>query len=89
MDKSLFKIILYKYYNDKLPLEQALELLKEYCSEHKIDEDKVQLFLTAIVNIGPLFEKCLLFALDYYKRKYKIVELIDVSGGRAKTLKFI
>ncbi len=88
MDKSLFKVILCKYYNSKITLEQIKSFLTEFCQEQKPDikSEEVKMVLFTITAIPPLLEKCLLFALEYYKRKFAMIELISEEG---KIIKFI
>ena len=61
-----------------LSLEEVNIILTEYCLEHDKPLDKINKFITFLTSTPfntPYFNKCVLTALEYYKKKFNIIEL--------------
>lgn len=55
-------------------LSDAIILIKDYCIENGKKEQEVTQFINALINT-PLISFCLSVALEYYKKKFNIIEL--------------
>lgn len=56
-------------------MEDLLNMLKDYCiNEHKKPLDATITFIN-IVSQTPFLNSCATIALDYYKKKFNIIEL--------------
>lgn len=74
MDKETTIRICNKLEDNSLSMTEASMLITDYCLEHNKSLDKISQFITFLINT-PFLTNCILTALDYYKRKFNIVEV--------------
>lgn len=55
-------------------LSDAIILIKDYCIEKGKKEQEVTQFINVLINT-PLISFCSSVALEYYKKKFNIIEL--------------
>lgn len=66
--------------SNSLSLDKGIELLTHYCIEKGKDSNKTNQFLSIIFQT-PLFVEYVKIALEYYSKKYEIIELWDKDNN--------
>lgn len=56
--------------------EDVVEILKNYCLEHKKDEADTMQFISVLLS-SVVWYSAFSYALDYYENKYHIIKLIN------------
>ena len=74
MDKKTIVRMCNKLNNDSITLEEISLLLTAYCIEHNKDLAITNQFITVLINT-PFVTNCVLIALEYYKKKFNVIEL--------------
>jgi hypothetical protein len=74
MDKETIVRMCNRLRDGSLSLEEVSVLLTEYCLEHNKPLDKINQFITFLINT-PFIVDCILIALEYYKKKFNVIEL--------------
>ena len=74
MDKETIVRTCNRLRDGSLSLEEVSVLLTAYCLEHNKPLDKITKFITFLINT-PFTTNCVLIALEYYKRKFNVIEL--------------
>ena len=74
MDKEFIVRTCNRLRDSSLSLEEVSVLLTAYCLEHGKPLDKITKFITFLINT-PFTTNCVLTALNYYKKKFNVVEL--------------
>lgn len=64
--------------NNKENIASYIELLINYCLEHNKPIEETKTFVNFIAQT-PFFSNCLKVAIDYYKNKLNIIEVIDLK----------
>lgn len=64
--------------NNKENIQPYIELLIDYCIEHNKPIEETKTFVNFIAQT-PFFSNCLKIAVDYYKNKLNIIEVIDLK----------
>lgn len=64
--------------NNKENITPYIELLIDYCLEHNKPIEETKTFVNFIAQT-PFFSNCLKVAVDYYKNKLNIIEVIDLK----------
>lgn len=64
--------------NNKENIQPYIELLIDYCIEHNKPIEETKTFVNFIAQT-PFFSNCLKVAVDYYKNKLNIIEVIDLK----------
>ena len=74
MDKSTTIRMCNRFREGEISLTEVSMLITDYCLEHNKSLDKISKFITFLINT-PFMADCVLTALEYYKRKFNVVEL--------------
>lgn len=74
MDKETIIRTCNKLREGSLTLEEVSVLLTAYCVEHDKPLDKTSQFIAFLINT-PFVTNCILIALEYYKKKFNVIEL--------------
>lgn len=64
--------------NGKHDFTTHIELLIDYCVEHNKPIEETKIFINIIAQT-PFFSGCLNTAVEYYEKKFNIVEVIDTK----------
>ena len=78
MDKETIVRTCNRLRDENISLEEVSMLLTEYCLEHGKPLDKITKFIAFLTSTPfntPHFNKCVLIALEYYKKKFNVIEL--------------
>ena len=78
MDKETIVRICNSLKNESLSLDETTLLIREFFLEKGEDLSKINqliTFLTSTPFNTPYFNKCVLTALEYYKKKFNVIEL--------------
>jgi hypothetical protein len=67
--------------NNKENIQSYIELLIDYCIEHNKPIEETKTFISFIAQT-PFFSNCLNVAIDYYKNKLNIIEVIDLKTNK-------
>lgn len=67
--------------NNKENIQSYIELLIDYCIEHNKPIEETKTFISFIAQT-PFFSNCLNIAIDYYKNKLNITEVIDLKTNK-------
>lgn len=54
-------------------------ILREYCLEQSKDIQSTNAFI-AVVSMLPVYEELANYAIDYYKRKFEVITLLDKNN---------
>lgn len=74
MDKETIVRMCNRLRDGSMSLTEVSMLLTDYCLEHGKTLDKIAKFITVLINT-PFTTNCVLIALEYYKRKFNVIEL--------------
>ena len=74
MDKEIIVRTCNRLRDGSLSLEEVSVLITAYCLEYGKPLDKINKFITFLINT-PFTTNCVLTALNYYKKKFNVVEL--------------
>ena len=69
---------------NNLPLNDAIELITDYCLIHNKERDKINALLTFCAFNQSLLMSLLDTALDYYEQYYKFTFLLDRNNSIIK-----
>lgn len=75
MDKDELVAFTERYHNGNITVEEALKLIFQYCIDAGIEEDRCRQFIEILPSTGCL-PYCLNHALNWYKAKFNVTELI-------------
>lgn len=76
MDRDQFIAFLQGYYiNKKINIEEALNLISEYCIEHCKNEDSIKNLIELLTNNTAIINSFLIDPIDHYERKFNICKL--------------
>ena len=83
VDREYIVDVLNKLCNPNMTMLVLAGIIKEYCLEKGKSEEDVDNFISALARIGPNGNnhilECGLQALEYYKKKFNICELLQNS----------
>lgn len=74
MDKETIVRMCNRLRDGSMSLTEVSMLLTDYCLEHGKTLDKIAKFITVLINT-PFTTNCVLIALEYYKKKFNVIEL--------------
>lgn len=74
MDKETIVRMCNRLRDGSMSLTEVSMLLTDYCLEHGKTLDKIAKFITILINT-PFVTNCVLVALEYYKKKFNVIEL--------------
>lgn len=74
MDKETIVRMCNRLRDGSMSLTEVSMLLTDYCLEHGKTLDKIAKFITVLINT-PFTTNCVLIALEYYKRKFNVIEV--------------
>lgn len=74
MDKETIVRMCNRLRDGSMSLTEVSMLLTDYCLEHGKTLDKIAKFITVLINT-PFVTNCVLIALEYYKKKFNVIEL--------------
>lgn len=69
---------------NNISLNDAIELITDYCLIHNKERDKINALLTFCTFNQPLLMSLLDTALDYYEQYYKFTFLLDRNNSIIK-----
>lgn len=83
MNRDQFIAFLQGYYIDKkVNIEEALNLISEYCIEHHKSEDVVKKLIEFLIKNASIINGCLIDPIDYYEHKFNIYKLYENNKYR-------
>ena len=80
MDKKKLLDIL----NKDITHKDAEIIIYDYCIENGKDESETDKFIL-LLKMTPFMNACFNIALDYYKRKFNIISVIDTNNNTLKS----
>lgn len=83
MDKETIIEVL-ENFDKGLITNKSIQVIQEYCLEHDKPIDMTIQYIQTMRMIPNGIQGCLSDALDYYKRKFEIIELKDKNNNIIK-----